>query len=46
MGEVKFTYTPGAEVLADRMTKALPTLAFDTFHSRMGVGTTGDGAAG
>jgi len=46
MGEVKFTYTPGAEVLADGMTKALPTPAFDTFRSRMGVGSTGDGAAG
>jgi len=46
MGEVKFTYTPGAEVLADGMTKALPTPAFDTIRSRMGMGATGSGAAG
>ena len=46
MGEVIFTYAPGAEVLADGMTKALPTPAFDTFRSRMGVGATGGGATG
>ena len=46
MGEVKVSYTPGAEVLADGMTKAFPTPAFDTFRSRMGVGATGGGAAG
>jgi len=46
MGEAKFTYTPVSEVLADAMTQALPTPAFDTFRSRMGVGATGGGAAG
>jgi len=40
MGEVKFAYTPGAEVLADGLTKALPGPAFNSFRSRLGVGTT------
>lgn len=41
MGEVKFTYTPSAEVLADGMTKALPNPAFGNFRSRLGMRTTG-----
>jgi len=40
MGEVKFAYTPGAEVLADGLTKALPGPAFNSFRSRLGVGAT------
>jgi len=40
MGEVTFTYAPGTEVLADGLTKALPSPAFNSFRSRLGVGTT------
>ena len=41
MGEVKFTYSPGVELLADGMTKALPNAAFTTYLSRLGVCATG-----
>ena len=40
MGEVTFTYTPGTEVLADGLSKALPGLAFNSIRSRLEVGTT------
>jgi len=40
MGEVAFTYTTGAEVLADGRTKALPGPAFTSFRSRLGMGMT------
>ena len=40
MGEVTFTYTPGAKVLADGLKRPLPGPAFNSFHSRLGVGTT------
>jgi len=40
MGKVTFTYTPGAEVLADGLAKALPGLAFSSFSSRLGVERT------
>jgi len=40
IGEVKLAYTPGAEVLADGLTKALPGPAFKSFRSRLGVSTT------
>ena len=40
MGEVAFTYTTGAEVLADGLTTALPRPTFISFCSRLGVGTT------
>jgi len=40
MGEVAFTYTTGAEALADGLTKALPRPVFISFCSHLGVGMT------
>jgi len=37
MGEVAFHYTPGAEMIADGLTKALAGSAFIPFRDGMGM---------